>query len=170
LYSYAVSKFADALECVPRTLAENAGFDAMQTLAQLYAAHERGSTISGIDIESTAVGGGVSETLNVHDLLSVKLSAFRLTMDAVTTILRVDQIIQAKPAGGPKLGQKQGHWDVSFTCVLLTYVLSKSFRTMNKDTGIQIKKKIDKKEKSCYYLKDQKKKKNIANICRVTNQ
>ena len=47
----------------------------------------------------------------VLDLLAVKSQALSLAIDAVITILRVDQIIHAKRAGGPKMNKKQGHWD-----------------------------------------------------------
>jgi T-complex protein 1 subunit theta len=38
----------------------------------------------------------------VLDLMSTKLAALRLAVDAATTILKIDQIIMSKPAGGPK--------------------------------------------------------------------
>jgi T-complex protein 1 subunit theta len=44
-------KFAEALEVVPRTLAENAGMNATDTLASLYAAHQSGDEKAGVDIE-----------------------------------------------------------------------------------------------------------------------
>jgi T-complex protein 1 subunit theta len=48
----------------------------------------------------------------VVDLLATKKQGIALALDAVATVLKVDQIIQAKPAGGPKLGKRpgQGHW------------------------------------------------------------
>ena len=48
--------------------------------------------------------------LAVFDHLKTKWWAIKLATDAAVTILRVDQIIIAKPAGGPKM-PKQGHWD-----------------------------------------------------------
>jgi len=42
----------------------------------------------------------VSE-LGIYDSLEIKSWAIKLTIDAVLTILKVDQIIMAKPAGGP---------------------------------------------------------------------
>ena len=49
---YAIRKFGEALEVVPRTLAENAGLNATDIIAKLYAAHEQkdGQNI-GVDIE-----------------------------------------------------------------------------------------------------------------------
>lgn len=52
LAQHAIKRFADALEVVPRTLAENAGLDATEVLSRLYAAHqanEEGTV--GVDIE-----------------------------------------------------------------------------------------------------------------------
>eukprot|EP00479_Gromia_sphaerica_P000748 TRINITY_DN10906_c0_g1_i1.p2 TRINITY_DN10906_c0_g1~~TRINITY_DN10906_c0_g1_i1.p2 ORF type:complete len:75 (+),score=12.44 TRINITY_DN10906_c0_g1_i1:147-371(+) len=56
----------------------------------------------GINIEGK--GGVVDMTKNdILDLLSTKRQAIKLATDAVITILRVDQIIMAKAAGGPKM-------------------------------------------------------------------
>jgi len=109
LEQYAVKAFAKALEVVPRTLAENAGAVAIDMISQLYAAHEKGDTNAGIDIEESKVKDMTKS--NIYDLLPTKKIGMSLAADAVTTILRVDQIIMAKPAGGPKLGQRKGHWD-----------------------------------------------------------
>jgi T-complex protein 1 subunit theta len=46
----------------------------------------------------------------ILDLLMTKSNAIRLATDAAVTVLRVDQIIMAKPAGGPK-PPKQGAID-----------------------------------------------------------
>ena len=43
------------------------------------------------------------ETTAVRDLLNTKSNAFRLAIDAALTVLRVDQIIMSKPAGGGKM-------------------------------------------------------------------
>jgi T-complex protein 1 subunit theta len=109
LDQYAIKKFAEAFEVVPRTLAENAGLIAVDIISQLYSAHEKNQPNAGVNIED----GGVKDMTKdgIIDLLSTKRQAIFLATDAVLTILRVDQIIQAKPAGGPKLPKKQGHWD-----------------------------------------------------------
>lgn len=51
LEQYAIRKFGEALEIVPRTLAENAGLNATDIIAKLYAAHEQGKSFVGVDIE-----------------------------------------------------------------------------------------------------------------------
>ena len=51
LEQYAIKKFAEALEVIPRTLAENAGLDAREVIAKLYASHQEGNARIGVDIE-----------------------------------------------------------------------------------------------------------------------
>lgn len=104
LDQYAIRSFAKALEFVPRTLAQNSGQDASAVLAALSAAHSNGKTTMGVDIDA---GGsdkdGVRETGDdLVDLMATKMSAFQLSIDAAVTVLRVDQIIMAKQAGGGK--------------------------------------------------------------------
>lgn len=107
---YALDRFAKSLEVVPRALAENAGQVAMDVISQLYAAHEKGQIHVGFDCESQSVCE-VAKDKSVLDLLYLKRQAIKLAIDAVLSILRVDAIIQSKPAGGPKRPQGQGHWD-----------------------------------------------------------
>ena len=110
LEQYALDKFAKSLEVVPRALAENAGQVAMDVISQLYAAHEKGNIHVGFDIENNTVGEVAKEN-GILDLLYLKRQAIKLAIDAVLSILRVDAIIQSKPAGGPKGKQGGGHWD-----------------------------------------------------------
>lgn len=100
LEQYAINKFAESLEVVPRTLAENAGQNATDVVSQLYAAHAAGDTNAAVDIEE----GGVCDLTKVSilDVYTTKWWAIKLAADAVNTVLRVDQIIMAKQAGGPK--------------------------------------------------------------------
>ena len=99
LDQYVIQAFSSALEFVPRTLAENAGLDPAVVLAGLSAAHTDGKKESGVDIEDE-VGSGVLLQNGVVDILATKVSAFRLAIDAAITVLKVDQIIMSKPAGG----------------------------------------------------------------------
>jgi T-complex protein 1 subunit theta len=131
LEQYAYHAFGKALEVIPRTLAENAGWNATQVLADLQAAHATARNRHeicdlGVDIEwidasvdeeeddatSTSLapttlkkkknGTASMKEKEVRDLLSSKLSALRLAVDATITILKIDQIIMSKPSGGPK--------------------------------------------------------------------
>ncbi|CAO2822059.1 unnamed protein product [Amaranthus hypochondriacus] len=100
LDQYAIAKFAESFEMVPRTLAENAGLDAMQIISSLYSEHSSGNTKVGIDLEEGACTD--VSTLSIWDLYVTKFFALKYAADAVCTVLRVDQIIMAKPAGGPR--------------------------------------------------------------------
>ncbi len=48
---YAIRKYAEAFEVVAKTLAETSGFNATELISNLYAAHTKGTTSAGIDIE-----------------------------------------------------------------------------------------------------------------------
>jgi len=108
LVQYAIKKYGEAFEVIPRTLAENAGLKASEVLPKMYAAHQKGNIHDGLDIEEGSISNAVE--LGVWDLLATKISALRLSTEAILTVLRVDQIIMAKPAGGPK-PPKQGPMD-----------------------------------------------------------
>ncbi|ORX53666.1 T-complex protein 1 theta subunit [Hesseltinella vesiculosa] len=114
LNQHAIKKFAEALEVVPRTLCENAGMDATATLSRLYAAHYQDSdavATIGVDVENNNDGTLDATKANIFDALSPKYWALKLAADSAITVLRVDQIIMSKPAGGPKPPKQQGHWD-----------------------------------------------------------
>lgn len=110
LEQYAVKKFAESLEVFARTLGSNAGMDGTEIVSKLYAAHERGEKHCGVDIENLGIAD-MSGNLKIVDALATKVSGIKLAANAVTTILRIDQIIMSKPAGGPKAPKGQGHWD-----------------------------------------------------------
>jgi len=95
------------LEVFPRTLAENCGHSAIDILSDLYSAHEAGDATAGVNLDD----GKVKSKSDVLDLAITKAQAMRLATDAVVTILRVDQIIVARQAGGPKLPKQSGNWD-----------------------------------------------------------
>ncbi|XP_058204781.1 T-complex protein 1 subunit theta-like [Rhododendron vialii] len=99
LDQYAIAKFAESFEMIPKTLAENAGLNAMEIISSLYAEHASGNSKMGIDLEE-GVCKDVS-TMNIWDLHVTKFFALKCAADAACTVLRVDQIIMAKPAGGP---------------------------------------------------------------------
>lgn len=102
LDQYALRRFASALESIPRLLAETAGLDAEQLLANLRAAHKQSTGVPtiGIDLENNQVAD-MSNT-NLFDSVLSKYWAIKYASDAAIGVLRVDQIIMARPAGGPK--------------------------------------------------------------------
>ena len=108
LDQYAIRKFADALDVVPRTLAENSGCDPTSMMHTLHSAHpaDGSGANNGFDVEECIVQDAVKA--NIYDLLATKMNAMRLAVDAATTVLKVDQIVMSKPAGGPKPGGPGG--------------------------------------------------------------
>ena len=88
----AVRAFADALEIVPRTLAESAGLDPIDILVELRAAHEQGK-MAGVDIFNSRVGE-ISNN-DVIEPLKVKTQAIKSASEAAEMILRIDDVISA---------------------------------------------------------------------------
>lgn len=54
LDQYAIAKFAESFEMVPKTLAENAGLNAMEIISSLYAEHASGNVKVGLNLEKGA--------------------------------------------------------------------------------------------------------------------
>ncbi|MFB2623705.1 MULTISPECIES: thermosome subunit alpha [Methanothermobacter] len=89
----AVSAFADALEIVPKTLAENAGLDSIDVLVDLRAAHEE-SPYMGLDVFDGEVVDMKEE--GVLEPQRVKKQAIQSAAEAAEMILRIDDMIAAK--------------------------------------------------------------------------
>lgn len=102
LDQYAVERFGQAFEAIPRTIAENAGLNAEEIIAKLYSETAK-SPFYGIDVEGTNIDNEVKDMkkLEIFDSMECKSWGIKLAVDAVLTILKVDQIIMSKPAGGP---------------------------------------------------------------------
>lgn len=107
LEQYAIQAFAEALEVVPVTLAENAGLKGQEVVSRLNAAHVKGDKFTGVDNTENGNMIGDSHEKGIWDLFQCKFWALKFAANAATTVLRVDQIIMSKPAGGPK-APKQG--------------------------------------------------------------
>ncbi|WP_092812792.1 thermosome subunit beta [Halopenitus malekzadehii] len=105
----AVEAFADALEIVPRTLAANAGLDAIDLLVDLRAAHEAGDSRAGLD----AFSGDVVDTFDagVVETAHAKEQALSSATEAANLVLKIDDIISAgdlSTAGGDDEGGAPG--------------------------------------------------------------
>jgi len=103
----AVNAFADALEIVPRTLAENAGLDPIDILVQLRAEHGKPN---GKDMGLDVFSGKATNTLKlgIIEPLRVKTQAIKSASEAAEMILRIDDVIAAgkleKGAGAEEMG------------------------------------------------------------------
>ncbi len=96
----AVTKFADALEVIPKTLAENAGLDAIDMVAELRSQHERGNKNTGLDVYE---GKPVDMLKNgVIEPLRVKTQAIASASEAASMILRIDDVIASAKEERPK--------------------------------------------------------------------
>ena len=93
----AVQAFANALEVVPRTLAENAGLDPIDIIVALRSEHESGNNKAGIDVFE----GKVRDMTDVIEPLRVKTHAITAASENAQMILRIDDIIAAKAGAGP---------------------------------------------------------------------
>ncbi|KEZ42675.1 putative T-complex protein 1 subunit theta [Scedosporium apiospermum] len=113
LPQYAIKKYGEAFEVIPRTLAESAGLDATEVLSRLYAAHHNQEDWdTGVDIENENRTGTLdTEKEGILDLLISKQWAIKLASEAARTVLSVDQIIVARQAGGPKPPGPNPNWD-----------------------------------------------------------
>uniref|UniRef100_A0A0K8SED5 T-complex protein 1 subunit theta n=1 Tax=Lygus hesperus TaxID=30085 RepID=A0A0K8SED5_LYGHE len=103
LERYAVARFAEALETFPTTLAENTGLKSRNVIRKLHEAHKdgKGPNIGvQIDLDSDELTVDSNEA-GIWDLFKLKEWGLKFACTAATTILRVDQIIMAKRAGGP---------------------------------------------------------------------
>ncbi len=89
----AIEAFADAIDVVPRTLAENAGLDPIDSLVDLRSQHDSGETSVGLDAYTGDIidmeGEGVVEPLRV------KTQAVESATEAAVMILRIDDVIAA---------------------------------------------------------------------------
>ncbi|XP_058517710.1 T-complex protein 1 subunit theta [Ochotona princeps] len=111
LEQYAIKKFAEAFEAIPRALAENSGVKANEVISKLYAVHQEGNKNVGLDIEAEVPAVKDMLEAGVLDTYLGKYWAIKLATNAAVTVLRVDQIIMAKPAGGPKPPGGKKDWD-----------------------------------------------------------
>lgn len=102
LDQYAINAFGEAMEEIPHALAENAGIKAKDVVAILYAAHAKGEASAGFDNAADAPATVDAAAAGIWDGLSTKHWGLRYATTAANTVLRVDQIIMAKRAGGPK--------------------------------------------------------------------
>ncbi len=110
----AVNAFADSLEIIPRTLAENAGLDPIDKLVEMTSQHKDGKIHSGLDVYT----GDVVDMWErgIVEPLRVKTQAISAAAEAAVMILRIDDVIASRgepmpPGGGgmpPDMGGMGG--------------------------------------------------------------
>ena len=100
LDQYAIEAFGEAFEVIPRTIMENSGINVNEKLSTLRAKNTKNPNM-GINIKT----GEIEDASNfgVLDHLETKRWAIKHAYNSIRTIIKIDQIIVAKPAGGPNL-------------------------------------------------------------------
>ncbi len=94
----AVKKYAEALEAIPLTIAENAGMDPIDTMATLRSRQAQGKKWVGVDARNTKVADMLS--INIVEPVVVKEQIIKSATEAACMILRIDDVISVAPPGG----------------------------------------------------------------------
>ncbi len=95
----AITAFADALEVIPKTLAESCGMDPIDTLVQLRSKHKlKDGKVYGVDVFKNVIGD--MDKLGIIEPLKVKSQAISSATEAAASILRIDDMISSKGKGG----------------------------------------------------------------------
>ncbi|KAJ4770346.1 T-complex protein 1 subunit delta [Rhynchospora pubera] len=92
--SYCIKEFAEALEVIPYTLAENAGLNPVSIVTELRNRHARGETYAGINVRKGQITNILEE--NVVQPLLVSTSAITLATECVRMILKIDDIVMVR--------------------------------------------------------------------------
>jgi len=103
----AVTAFAEALEAIPVAIAHNAGFDPIDIMVELRAKHNAAANVwYGVNVTT----GKTSDMLkmNVVEPLRVKTQVVKSAVEAVTMLLRVDDVIASKGGSGGSGGGPPG--------------------------------------------------------------
>jgi thermosome len=102
----AIQAFAEALEVIPRALAENGGLDPIDILVELRAAHDQGKQTFGINLYDGRVGDAL--VMGVIEPLKVKTQAIKSASEAAEMILRIDDVISASRLSKGGMGGMPG--------------------------------------------------------------
>ncbi|MGI0069338.1 MAG: thermosome subunit beta [Nitrosotalea sp.] len=94
----AIKKYAEALEIIPLTIAENAGMDPINTMVTLRAKQSQGKKWTGIDARNTRVADMYS--LDIIEPVAVKEQIIKSATEAACMILRIDDVIASSGGKG----------------------------------------------------------------------
>ncbi len=102
----AIKKYAEALEVIPLTIAENAGMDPINTMVTLRAKHSQGRKWTGIDARNTRVADMF--TIDIIEPVAVKEQIIKSATEAACMILRIDDVIASSGGRGGGRGPPMG--------------------------------------------------------------
>ena len=97
----AIIIFAESLEAIATTLAENAGLDPVDILSELRTRHQKGETWAGIDV----LAGKVEDMtkINIYEPLAVKKQIIKSANEAASMILKIDDVIASQKMKSPPM-------------------------------------------------------------------
>ena len=97
----AIIVFAESLEIIATTLAENAGLDPVDILSELRTRHQKGETWAGVDV----LAGSVEDMtkINVYEPLAVKKQIIKSANEAASMILKIDDVIASQKMKSPPM-------------------------------------------------------------------
>ena len=93
----AVQEFANALEFIPSTLAENAGLDPIDVLTELKSKHDEGEIYAGINIFNNKVQNVLHE--GIIEPAKIKSQLISSATEVAIMILRIDDVLASKKSG-----------------------------------------------------------------------
>jgi len=100
----AIKQYAEALESIPLTIAENAGMDPIDTIISLRAKQNNGKKGAGINARESKIGD--MNSLSILEPLVVKQQIVKSATETACMILRIDDVIAI--SGGPSSGGPPG--------------------------------------------------------------
>ena len=100
LDQYAIEAFGEAFEVIPRTIMENSGINVNEKLSTLRSKNSKNPNM-GVNIKTGEIDDAFQ--MGIYDHLQTKRWAIKHAYNSIRTIIKIDQIIVAKPAGGPNL-------------------------------------------------------------------
>ena len=100
----AIKQYAEALESIPLTIAENAGMDPIDTIISLRAKQNSGKKGAGINARESKIGD--MNSLSILEPLVVKEQIVKSATETACMILRIDDVIAI--SGGPSSGGPPG--------------------------------------------------------------
>ena len=89
--SYCLKAYADALEVIPYTLAENAGLKPVDIVTELRNKHKKGEKAAGINVKKGIISNMFDEKVIQPSLVTI--SALKLATEVVRMILKIDDIV-----------------------------------------------------------------------------
>jgi len=105
----AVEEYANALEFIPVTLAENAGMDPIDVLTELKAKHDAGDKNAGLNLFENKIGDVIQA--KIIEPYSIKSQEIDSATEVANMILRIDDVIASRPSKKGNMNYDGGRGD-----------------------------------------------------------